>query len=189
LLSQSKFNIRVFEQEQTEQKKVVVLEFEYPSQYPNQLPILKLDTSQNDFLTKEGKAKIIDALNIQAEPLLGTPMIYTLVEHLRAEFPTFVNSETTIPMKKEGDMNKSLWESVISKQIEETADDKARKLQMEAARQAKLEEKQEKQNNKLSKAQKRRMVEQIDQKTGEKPRGWNWVDVIAHLSKKGSSAT
>jgi hypothetical protein len=33
----------------------------------------------------------------------------------------------------------------------------------------------------LSKAAKRRLAARTDFKTGEKPRGWNWVDVIAHV--------
>ena len=34
-----------------------------------------------------------------------------------------------------------------------------------------------------TKAQKRRANAQVDFKTGEKPRGWNWVDLVSHLSK------
>uniref|UniRef100_A0A8C5L2C9 RWD domain containing 4 n=1 Tax=Jaculus jaculus TaxID=51337 RepID=A0A8C5L2C9_JACJA len=37
----------------------------------------------------------------------------------------------------------------------------------------------------LSKAQKRKLADKTDHK-GELPRGWNWVDVIKHLSKTGS---
>ncbi|KAI5253611.1 Rwd Domain-Containing Protein 4 [Manis pentadactyla] len=37
----------------------------------------------------------------------------------------------------------------------------------------------------LSKAQKRELADKTDHK-GELPRGWNWVDVVKHLSKTGS---
>lgn len=37
----------------------------------------------------------------------------------------------------------------------------------------------------LSKAQKRKLADKTDHK-GELPRGWNWVDVVKHLSKTGS---
>ena len=37
----------------------------------------------------------------------------------------------------------------------------------------------------LTKAQKRRQWDRIDGK-GEKPRGWNWVDITRHLSQTGS---
>lgn len=36
----------------------------------------------------------------------------------------------------------------------------------------------------LTKAQKRRMWERTDNK-GNRPRGWNWVDIIRHLSQTG----
>ncbi|GFR19871.1 RWD domain-containing protein 4 [Trichonephila clavata] len=37
----------------------------------------------------------------------------------------------------------------------------------------------------LSKQQKRRLAERLDAK-GERPRGWDWVDVVKHLSQIGS---
>jgi len=36
----------------------------------------------------------------------------------------------------------------------------------------------------LTKAQKRKQYKYIDS-SGEKLRGWNWIDIISHLSKKG----
>lgn len=36
----------------------------------------------------------------------------------------------------------------------------------------------------LTKAQKRRQWEKTNHK-GEKPRGWNWVDLVKHLSQTG----
>jgi hypothetical protein len=32
-----------------------------------------------------------------------------------------------------------------------------------------------------TKAQKRRANAQVDFKTGEKPRGWNWIDLVSHV--------
>lgn len=36
----------------------------------------------------------------------------------------------------------------------------------------------------MTKSQKRRNWERLDNK-GQKPRGWNWVDIIRHLSQTG----
>lgn len=36
----------------------------------------------------------------------------------------------------------------------------------------------------LTKAQKRRQWNKLDA-SGEKPRGWNWVDIVKHLSQTG----
>ena len=41
----------------------------------------------------------------------------------------------------------------------------------------------------LTKHQKRRLYEKMGNATGEKPRGWNWVDVVKHLSQTGSQQT
>jgi len=37
----------------------------------------------------------------------------------------------------------------------------------------------------LSKAQKRKQWDRLDNK-GEKPRGYDWIDVVKHLSQTGS---
>ena len=39
----------------------------------------------------------------------------------------------------------------------------------------------------LTKAQKRKMYNRLDNK-GEMPRGWNWVDVVKHLSQTGQQS-
>ena len=36
----------------------------------------------------------------------------------------------------------------------------------------------------MTKSQKRRQWDRMDGK-GEKPRGWNWIDVVKHLSQTG----
>lgn len=38
----------------------------------------------------------------------------------------------------------------------------------------------------MSKAQKRKQWDRLDSK-GEKPRGYDWIDVVKHLSQTGSS--
>nr|KAG5690194.1 hypothetical protein BaRGS_016585 [Batillaria attramentaria] len=37
----------------------------------------------------------------------------------------------------------------------------------------------------LSKQQKRRMLDKFGANAEERPRGWNWVDVVKHLSQTG----
>lgn len=38
----------------------------------------------------------------------------------------------------------------------------------------------------LTKQQKRRLADRVDVH-GERPRGWDWVDIIRHLSKTGNA--
>lgn len=45
-------------------------------------------------------------------------------------------------------------------------------------------QKKEVKKEQLTKAQKRRQWERTDNK-GERPRGWNWVDIVKHLSQTG----
>ena len=42
-------------------------------------------------------------------------------------------------------------------------------------------------NKNMTKAQKRRMWDRMEAggKAGDKPRGWNWMDIIKHLSQTG----
>lgn len=47
--------------------------------------------------------------------------------------------------------------------------------------------KKEPKKEQLSKAQKRRQWDKCDSRR-EKPRGWNWVDIVKHLSQTGSHA-
>ena len=44
-----------------------------------------------------------------------------------------------------------------------------------------ISSKQKTKKENLTKAQKRRLLNK--QENGELPRGWNWVDIISHLSK------
>lgn len=45
--------------------------------------------------------------------------------------------------------------------------------------------KKEPKKEQLTKGQKRRQWNRLDG-TGERPRGWNWVDIVKHLSQTGS---
>ena len=40
----------------------------------------------------------------------------------------------------------------------------------------------------LTKAQKRKMFNRVDMNTGEMPRGYDWVDVVKHLSQTGGKS-
>jgi len=59
---------------------------------------------------------------------------------------------------------------------------RAEKVESDQPNQEPKAEKQRKEQ--LTKAQKRRITERTNHK-GERERGWNWVDVIRHLSQTG----
>ena len=69
------------------------------------------------------------------------------------------------------DVETSLWEQVEDTSTTEKVQEKKAKT-----RTAKPQ---------LSKTQKRNAAKH-DVHVGQKPRGWNWIDIISHLSKRGA---
>ena len=105
------------------------------------------------------KTKISEALTEEAEQWLGCGMTYTLFECLKEKLTDLL-----------ADQPDGTTEVVI---------DSLDKLKVsgEASKPAVKKEQ-------LTKSQKRRAWEHSDHK-GEKPRGYNWVDIVKHLSQTG----
>ncbi|GFU08533.1 RWD domain-containing protein 4 [Nephila pilipes] len=140
--------------------KSFLLELSWVSQYPDVPPTINLDAFYNKKIIPEVKSTIISKLLEEAEMQIGTPMTYTLFEWAKdnAEELTKLQPEHLISPE-----NTSLEEKTVVEVVS-----------------AKKEKKQQ-----LSKQQKRRLAEKLDAK-GEHPRGWDWVDVVKHLSQIGS---
>lgn len=123
------------------------------------------------------KAKVQQLVEKEAEQYLGMSMTYSLFEFVKERF-----------------------EELIEEQPEHALELEVDKLSVEEQEEnlgAKREKKEQ-----LTKAQKRRQwnrylrglvewlvftgrVFRLDAK-GEKPRGWDWVDIVKHLSQTGS---
>lgn len=141
-----------------EDSKAFILDVSWPETYPETAPQISLDAFFNNKMSSDTKQLILSKLEEQIEANLGTAMMYTLFEWAK-------------------DNQESLMENhkpVVQAVTLSTSSDAT------ITTSAKKKEKKEQ----LSKAQKRRMVNRTDNK-GELPRGWNWVDVIKHLSKTG----
>lgn len=110
------------------------------------------------------KQKIINAILEEAEQYLGAAMTYSLFEFVK---------------EKEKELIEDQPEVVVNTDID-TADTKLQELELESKKAPKKEI--------LTKAQKRRQWDKVDSK-GEKPRGWNWVDLVKHLSQTGSKTS
>ncbi|KAL6052177.1 hypothetical protein STEG23_024940 [Scotinomys teguina] len=126
---------------------------------PLQLRVVSLTHRSSSAVKQSILAKLQEAVEVN----LGTAMTYTLFEYAKD------NKEQLMENHHPGNSAPTPTANVIS--VETPS----------AAPSSKKKEKKEQ----LSKAQKRKLADKTDHK-GELPRGWNWVDVVKHLSKTGS---
>ncbi|XP_055693624.1 RWD domain-containing protein 4 [Lutzomyia longipalpis] len=141
--------------------KSFLVEICWTPEYPNEAPQINLDTFYNRNLIGSVKEKIQEVLREEAQQWLGCGMTYTLFECLKERLDELTASQP--------------------ENIHATVDiaDEVEKLEVAPKATAKKEH--------LTKAQKRRQWERTDHK-GERPRGWNWVDIIRHLSQTGGKS-
>ncbi|CAG9860793.1 unnamed protein product [Phyllotreta striolata] len=140
--------------------KSFIIEIKWGEKYPNELPIINMDTFYNKHIVTGLKQKIIDVLTEEAEQFLGMSMTYSLFEFLKEKFEELIKEQPDEPEKIDID-----------------------KLCISEANQQDKQIKEKKEQ--LTKAQKRKQWNKVDSK-GDKPRGWNWMDIVRHLSQTGS---
>lgn len=98
-------------------------------------------------------------------------MTYTLFESLKENLTELVSElEEEIKASKLASVNEYVNKMQIAPVIKTSEDQKEQPQKKEQ----------------LTKAQKRRMWDRTDNK-GNRLRGWNWVDIVQHLSKTGVS--
>lgn len=111
------------------------------------------------------KLTIQNALKEEAEQWLGCGMTYTLFECLKERIDELTAEQPEHALVQSIDLEKVGISAIqISDNTEST--------------------KKEPRKEQLTKAQKRRQWERADHK-GDRPRGWNWVDIVKHLSQTG----
>ncbi|XP_032542640.1 RWD domain-containing protein 4 isoform X2 [Chiroxiphia lanceolata] len=140
--------------------KAFLIEVSWPETYPQTAPVISMDAFFNNTISAAIKQSILEKLMVEVEANLGTAMTYTLFEYAKDNKEVFMENQ---PVNTVTSVSNSI---AIG-----TPDVPA----------SKKKEKKEQ----LSKTQKRKLADKTDNK-GELPRGWNWVDVIKHLSKTGS---
>lgn len=111
------------------------------------------------------KQAIQTALKEEAEQWLGCGMTYTLFECLKERIDELTAEQPEHAAVQSIDLDKV---GVSAIQISDNT---------EAS-------KKEPKKEQLTKAQKRRQWERADHK-GDRPRGWDWVDIVKHLSQTG----
>lgn len=142
--------------------KSFLLEISWDESYPEVAPSLSLDAFYNKQIIPEVKCTILTRLVEEATLQLGTPMTYTLVEYAKEKVEELTEGQPEKPTPTETVPNseKSFPDSQL----------------MAVSKKEK--------KPKLSKQQKRKLADKLDCR-GERPRGWNWVDVVKHLSQCG----
>lgn len=111
------------------------------------------------------KQKIQSVLKEEAEQWLGCGMTYTLFECLKERIDELTAEQPEHAPTQYIDLDKV---GVSAIQISDNTDAK----------------KKEPKKEQLTKAQKRRQWAGSDHK-GDRPRGWDWVDIVKHLSQTG----
>ncbi|KAM8717409.1 hypothetical protein ACLKA7_004152 [Drosophila subpalustris] len=145
--------------------KSFLVELKWGENYPDEAPTINMNTFYNRNLLPAVKAEIQAALTTEASQWLGCGMTYTLFECLKdnIEQLTAAQPETAPTMAVVDD-------GVGALKISDADADAKRK---------------EPKKEQLTKSQKRRQWERTDHK-GERARGWDWVDIVKHLSQTGS---
>ncbi|XP_053772430.1 RWD domain-containing protein 4 [Desmodus rotundus] len=139
--------------------KAFLIEISWTDTYPQTPPIISMNAFFNNTISSAVKQSIVAKLQEAVEVNLGTAMTYTLFEYAkdhREQFMEHHRPATAAPTS---------ISSIISVDTPNTAPSSKKKDKREQ----------------LSKAQKRKLADKTDHK-GERPRGWNWVDVVKHVS-------
>ncbi|XP_011862342.1 PREDICTED: RWD domain-containing protein 4 isoform X1 [Vollenhovia emeryi] len=143
--------------------KSFLLEISWGAAYPTEKPTINMNTFYNKHIVQEVKDKVVSHIEAEAEQWLGSAMTYTLFQSVQEHYADLVCMQPDSIADINSHTNK-LKITEENQQAEETT------------RKPKKEH--------LSKAQKRRQWNKADGK-GERPRGWNWVDIVKHLSQTG----
>lgn len=161
-VSDKKFQYKVKNEDDS---KSFLLEIIWNENYPNEIPTINLDAFYNKHLIPEVKNLIISRLNEEANLLLDTAMTYTLFEFAKENIQEFTDKQPD---------NLQLSTNGVEEDI---TIDKNPEPQISIKKEKKP---------KLTKQQKRKLANRVNN-DGELPRGWNWVDVVKHLSQTGSN--
>lgn len=137
-----------------------LLEISWDSNYPTKKPIINMNTFYNKHIIQEVKDKIVSHIEVEADQWLGSAMTYTLFQSVQENLPELLIDQPTAVTHIEPSTS-NLKEPVIIK-----------------------EEVEKKPKQQLTKSQKKKLWNRTDGKN-ENPRGWNWVDVVKHLSQIG----
>ncbi|KAL4707376.1 hypothetical protein ACJJTC_008561 [Scirpophaga incertulas] len=151
-------NEKTYQYKYAEGDKSFILEISWGPTYPTDKPKINMEIFYNQHLLPSVKEKILSIVNTEADQWIGCAMTYTLFECLKEKITEILAEQTE--------------EIIVSSRVEKIIIED----QVESTKKEKKEH--------LTKAQKRRAWDKAEVgRGGEKPRGWDWVDVVKHLSQ------
>ncbi|KAK3731273.1 hypothetical protein RRG08_025815 [Elysia crispata] len=142
--------------------KSFIVEVSWPPEYPEELPTISMETFYNHHVIQAVKDAVKTGVLQQAEELLGMSMTFSLFDWVKDNLDSLLADQPDAPVTQ------TQTPASVSEENVTTAA-------------APVKEKKEN----LSKSQKRRIFDRFGANM-EKPRGWDWVDIIKHLSQTGS---
>ncbi|XP_045491763.1 RWD domain-containing protein 4 [Colias croceus] len=152
-------NDKTYQYKYKDGEKSFIVEISWGPTYPTEKPKFNLEIFYNQHLLPSVKENILNLLNVEADQWIGCAMTYTMFEFLKEKVPEILAEQT---------------DEVITARVEKIA------ISDPDPADTKKPEKKEQ----LSKAQKRRAWDRAEMgRGGEKPRGWDWVDIVKHLSQ------
>ncbi|KAL2628707.1 hypothetical protein R1flu_013393 [Riccia fluitans] len=164
-INENRFRLRidpsVDEGDEAQSVPPLFLDIELPPGYPEKVPHFDLANLNNNTYPDFVKKAIVEGLENQASEQLGESMCYALVEWLKEKLPEFYATKPAVTIQGDKDSHD---ESGVTNDAKNTG------------------KKEHKDKDKLTKAQKRRFYDKFGA-NAEKPRGWNWVPIINHLSQ------
>ncbi|GFO16398.1 RWD domain-containing protein 4-like protein [Plakobranchus ocellatus] len=141
--------------------KSFIVEVSWSPAYPEELPTINMDAFYNNHIIQTVKDAVKTGVLQQAEELLGMSMTFSLFEWVKDNLDTLLAEQPEAPVVQP--------KATVTASEEKSPPVSTPKEKKET----------------LSKSQKRRMFDRFGA-TMDKPRGWNWVDIIKHLSQTGS---
>eukprot|EP00246_Nothoceros_aenigmaticus_P009142 TRINITY_DN24471_c0_g2_i2.p1 TRINITY_DN24471_c0_g2~~TRINITY_DN24471_c0_g2_i2.p1 ORF type:complete len:189 (+),score=50.71 TRINITY_DN24471_c0_g2_i2:154-720(+) len=129
--------------------------------YPNALPEFDLSNLNNSKYPESVRKQIVDGLLQQAALQLGESMCYNLVEWLKEKLVEFYSLRRIAAPTDDAEGEHSDGTNYVDNTIAGAGKKEAK--------------------DKLTKAQKRRYFDRYGA-TAEKPRGWDWVPILSHVS-------
>ncbi|WAR02433.1 RWDD4-like protein [Mya arenaria] len=145
----------------------LLVEISWGDSYPDTPPTVNLTTFYNKHIIDSVKTKIKNGVLEQAADLEGSAMTYSLFEWVKENYDELITEQPESALISSSKSEDGLESA-------DRPDDIAKKKERK---------------DQLTKQQKRRLYEKMGNATGEKPRGWDWVDVVKHLSQSGGQTT
>ena len=139
--------------------KSFILEVTWTDEYPEVLPEISLDAFYNKHLIPSVKKQILEFAISEAEQYLGMPMTYTIIEQVKENLENLLKDQ---PEQMEAPVRETSEEVEVERTTKETSP-----LKKDA----------------LTKAQKRKMWNKGGLDTEDRERGWNWIEIVKHLSQ------